>query len=166
MRRLLGRKSVTIIAAIISLTAIPAAGIVATATPALASVTICNVAGIMGCVGAPTLGNGDPAVLTASGREITRLDQHFTWNTFEVYRLQFAAAPSQCAGVAATGNITLRDCSGGNSNNTNWAREPVSGGFVWISITNDRWLTSQNQLGQQLFISGGCTNSCYTRWNN
>jgi hypothetical protein len=60
MRRLLGRKAVTIIAAIISLTAIPATGIVATATPALASVHICNVAGIHGCIGSDSLNNGDP----------------------------------------------------------------------------------------------------------
>jgi hypothetical protein len=165
MRRLLGRKTLTIVTAIISLTALPAAGIVTTATPALASVHICNVAGNHYCAGAPTLNNGDPVELTISGRDINEVDQGFTSGGFEVFRLQFAAATSLCMGVASTGNITLRACSGGNSNNTNWAREPVSGGIVWISTTLDRWLTSNNGINQQLFVSGGCT-GCYTRWSS
>jgi hypothetical protein len=167
MRRLLGRKAVTIIAAIVSFTAIPVAGVVTTAAPALASVNICNSFGHKYCAGAPSLNNGDPVVLTSSGRAITEWDQGFTaFGGMEVFRLQFTAAPSQCMGIAASGNITLRDCSGGNSNNTNWAKEFASGGIVWISTTHDTELTSNNALGAQLFEDGPGCSGCYLRWNN
>jgi hypothetical protein len=170
MRRLLGRKAVTIIAAIISLTAVPATGIVATATPALASVHICNANGTLhGCIGAPTVNNGDPVVLTASGRDITEVDQHFTYLGFEVYRLRIDASAnqSQCVGVAASGNLTLRNCSGGNSSNVNWAKQEVVGGTVWLlnQSSPTEMITSHNQLGQQLFETTGCTNQCWNLWN-
>lgn len=171
MRRLLGRKAVTIIAAIISLSTILAAGVVA--TPALAAnITgpICNSFGHMYCIGAPNLSNGSPVVLTSSGRTITELDQNFkTGNGFEVYRLQITATAnttSQCLGIAASGNITLRDCSGGNSNNTNWAKEFATGGIVWISNTTGLNLTSDNALNDQLFQDGDGCRGCYFRWNN
>jgi hypothetical protein len=158
LRRLLGRKAVTIIVAIISLSTIPAAGVAATATPALAAnITgpICNSFGHMYCIGAPNLSNGSPVVLTSSGRTITEIDQNFkTGNGFEVYRLQITATAnttSQCLDIAASGNITLRDCSGGNSNNTNWAKEFATGGIIWISNTTNLNLTSDNALNDQLF---------------
>jgi hypothetical protein len=176
MRRLLRRKAATIIAAIISLTAIPSAGIVATAVPALASVHICNVNGVQGCVGAPTVNNGDPVKLTVGGRDINLLDQHFKRGGDEVYRLQFAAAPSQCVGVASSFFLTLRDCSGGNNNNTNWIRVRVSGGIGWESNTLNNpglnfFMDSTNTLGEQLraggFLNGtNCPSVCYSTWNN
>ena len=173
MRRLLGRKSVTIIAAIISLTAIPAAGIVATATPApaVASVRICLPNFTQGCVGAATLNNGDKVVLVAShgGRLINELPQGYTCcGGYHVCRLQFNAAPSQCVGVTSLLTITLRDCSGGNSNNTNWAKKPQSDGSVkWYSPTTLEDLTSHDIIGEQLFSEeDGCDLSCFQRWNN
>jgi hypothetical protein len=90
-----------IVAAIISSTAIPAVGIVATAAPALAAATICNSFGNQYCAGDPnTVNNGDPVVLTLDGRQIDEVAQHFTCcGGHEVYRLHFAAAPTQCIGA-------------------------------------------------------------------
>ena len=173
MRRLLGRKAVTIIAAIISLTVIPAAGITATAAPALADVTgtICNSSGHMYCIGAPTLNNGDPVGLTASGRVIHEIDQGFTvMGGLHVYRLQITATATsstpQCVGVNASNLATLRDCSGGNNNNTNWAKDFVAGGIVWINNTIRLNLTSNNALNHQLFLDDDGCMGCYFSWNN
>jgi hypothetical protein len=73
MRRLLGRNALTIIAVISSFTAMPAAGLAATATPALAAtgVKICLRSGST-CVGAPTINFGDPVEATA-GRFIVEV---------------------------------------------------------------------------------------------
>jgi hypothetical protein len=162
MRGLLRSKALTIVAAIVSFTAIPAVGIVATATPALASVTICNTFGNRLCVGDPApVNNADPVVLTVGGRNMTELDQHFTCcGGFEVVRLSFDANPTQCIGVAASLNVTVRDCSGGNANNTNWARVPISNGVEWFSNTLNRFLTSDNRLGHQLFASTADSQRC------
>src|SRR5690349_20657842 len=119
MSGLLRRKTITIIAAIISFTAIPAAGISATATPALASFTDVNICEASGhfCVGAPTIGYGDPVQLTLTGRSFNEADQHFTCcGGYEVFRLQFAADTAKCVGVPdSSTNLTVRECSGGNS---------------------------------------------------
>jgi hypothetical protein len=167
MRRPLGRKAVTIIAAIVSFTAIPAAGIVATATSALASVHICNVSGNQYCIGAPTLNFGDPVKLTVSGRDITRVDQGLIYNIWEVYELKFTADTTKCVGVQDTGsNVTVRACSGGQSNNTYWAKDVQSDGSVkWISTTKNELLASDNGLGDQLFVATACS-GCFFRWSN
>ncbi len=168
MRRLLRCKAVTIIAAIICFTAIPAAGIVATVTPALASVNICNVFGHTYCAGDPgTVNNGDPIVLTVSGRQFNEADQGFTCcGGFEVFRLQFAADTTQCMGVTNnTLKVTVRDCSGGNNSNVNWAQVPQSNGVEWLSNTVGGYLASDNTLGDQLFVQSFCT-GCYFKWTN
>ena len=85
-----------------------------------------------------------------------------------MYRLQFVANTSQCisADVVSRG-VYVRTCSGGNGLGTNWARVPVSGGIEWYSPSADDYLTSDNRLGDQLFLdhpslcgSGGC----YFKW--
>lgn len=167
MRRLLRRKAVTIIAAIVSFTAIPAAGIVATATPALASVYICNSSGLF-CVGDPApVNNGDPVVLTVGGRAITRVDTFLQFNTWEVFQLQFDANPSQCVGVQnSTSNVTVRNCSGGQNSNTYWAKDVQRDGSVkWVSTTKNGLLASDNTQGHQLFVTVGCS-GCFIRWDN
>jgi hypothetical protein len=167
MRRLLRRKAVTITAAIVSFTAIPAAGIVATATPALASVIICNSSGNQLCIGAPTIGFGDPVELTATGRNITRADQFLTYNTFEVYELKFTADSTKCVGVQnANSKVTVRACSGGQSSNTYWARDVQPDGSIkWISTTKNGLLASDNGDFDQLFVAVACS-GCYFRWTN
>jgi hypothetical protein len=167
MRRPLRRKAVTIIAAIVSFTAVPAGGIVATATPALASVTLCNSFGHQYCAGDPgAVNNGDPVVLTQTGRSINLLDQHFTCcGGYEVFRLQLVANTSQCVGVNSQGFVTLRDCSGGNNNGTNWAHEPAGNGqWFWYSSPWQGFLTSLNRLGADL-VPDGCL-GCEQRWTN
>src|SRR5215467_2695995 len=99
MRRMLRHKALTIIAAVISLTA-PAAAIVATATPALAAtgVHICLSSG-NGCVGAPTISFGDSVELTATGRFIVEVPAGFTCcGGHEVFLLQFSADATKCVG--------------------------------------------------------------------
>lgn len=167
MRRVLRRKAVTIIAAILSFTAIPAAGVVATATPALASVKICNTPTGSFCADAPTLGSGDPVVLTLNGRNFNEADQHFTCcNGHEVFRLEFSANTTLCMGVQDLGvNVTVRACSGGNSTNVNWARFPNSDGSVsWFSNPKNLWLSSDNTQGDQLFVAAMPCSACLNRW--
>jgi hypothetical protein len=174
MRKLLGRKAVIIIAAIISVTAIPAAGVVATATPAQAATfNICELNGHNYCIGDPgTVSNGDAVVLTGptEGRLINEVYKGYTCcGGWSVYQLQFVTAPSQCVGVAsgAYANVTVRDCSGGNSNNTNWARRITSSGYVqWLNSNEPTYglLTGRDKLGSQL-IGAACT-GCFYTWNN
>jgi hypothetical protein len=170
MRRLLRRKAVTIIAAIVALTAIPAGGIVATASPALASVTLCNSFGHQYCAGDPgAVNNGDPVVLTQTGRSINLVDQHFTCcGGLEVFQLQLVANTSQCVGVTSDGQfVTLRDCSGGNNNYTNWAHKPAGNGqWYWYSNPLNRYLSSDNVLGDQLFTGTMSCIGCEFRWTN
>jgi hypothetical protein len=172
MRRLLGRKAVTIIAAIISFTAIPGGAVVATATPAAAvtPVYICNVTGQDGCVAAPTLANGNPVTLTNAhgGRLINELWQGYTCcGGYKVYRLQFNALQSQCVAVGTSNNVTIRDCSGGNDSNASWAKVPLGSVWTWFNVTKQQYLTSNNQVGDQLFTANyGCSPACYQRWNN
>lgn len=170
MRRLLRRKAIIIVAAaIVSFTAIPAAGIVATATPALASTaSLCNVSGHNYCADTTTLNTGEPVFLTilASSRLFNKVDQHFTCcGGFEVFRLHFAGDTTKCLGVAGSSlNITVRLCSGGNDSNVNWAQEPQSGGGIkWYSNTKNKFLSSDNALGHQLFVTSGCS-GCYLKW--
>jgi len=167
MRRLLRRKAVTIIAAIVSLTAIPAAGIVATATPALASVHICNVAGNHYCLGAPTINFGDPVELTVTGRDITRVDQFLQYDSFEVFQLEFTADTTKCVGVPdASNKVTVRACSGGRNSNTYWAKDVQPDGSVkWLSATKNGTLDSDNGVFDQLFVAASCL-GCYLRWSN
>jgi hypothetical protein len=170
MRRLLRHKAVTIIAAIISFTAIPAAGIVATATPALAAtgVHICLASSKgNGCIGAPTINFGDPVELTATGRLIVEVPAGFTCcGGHEVFHLQFSADATKCVGVPANAlNTTVRACSGGDSTNVNWAEEPQSdGSIIWFNNTVGGFLLSDNVQGDQLVLA--CGNGCFIRWNN
>lgn len=169
MRRLLRHKALTIIAAIISFTAIPAAGIVATATPALAAtgVHICLSSG-NGCIGAPTIGFGDPVELTAGGRFIVEVPAGFTCcGGLEVFRFQFSADATKCVGVpASTINTTVRACSGGDSTNVNWAEEPQGdGSIIWLNHTVGGFLLSNNIQGDPLFVAITC-NGCFRRWDN
>jgi hypothetical protein len=170
MRRLLGRKAVTIIAAIMSFTAIPAVGIVATATPAAAlDHYICNSSGNFYCIGDPgTLSNGDRLVLSAQGRLITESAQGYTCcGGYPVYRLKFVADPSQCVGVPdANYNVTVRNCSGGNNSNVNWAKEPGTSELKWWNATKGNFLGSDNQRGDPLFIATSCTAGCYFQWQD
>jgi hypothetical protein len=170
MRRPLRHKAVTIIAAIISFTAIPAAGIVATATPALATigVHICLRSG-NGCVGAPTINIGDPVELTATGRYIVEVPAGFTCcGGHEVFRLQFSADATKCVGVPdGSLSTTVRACSGGNNSNVNWAEEPQGDGSIkWFSNTKNGFLSSDNRQGDQLFVGSNGCNGCFQRWNN
>jgi len=168
VRRLLRCKAVTIIAAIVSLTASLAVGSVATAVPALASVQICNVAGNHYCIGDPNgVNNGDPVVLEPVGRDITRVDTFLQYETFEVYQLQFVANTSQCVGVQnSTKWVTVRDCSGGQNSNTYWGRAVQGDGSVkWVSTTKGVVLVSNDGYAQQLWVGNAC-NGCYIRWSN
>ena len=175
MRGMLRRKTLTISAAIISVGVMAATGVVATATPALAGVNFCNVFGHNYCIGdSGTVTNGDAVVLTASGRDLNMVDQHFKNGNDEVYRLQFVANTSQCLGIPGNGseNITVRDCSGGNSSNVNWGMEFDTNGFEWRSTTvtgagNALYLASDNFLGDQLFVSelDNCP-GCLFKWTN
>lgn len=172
MRRVLRHKAVAIIAAVVSVNAIPV-GIVATATPALASSpTICTAFGHHLCIGAPALRNGHPVQSTPNGRQITLVDQHFKFQRKEVYRLRFAAAPTLCVGATnATSESkpvrsTLRDCSGGNQANVNWVEVPQSGDSVkLLSITWGAYLTSLNARNGQLLLTN-CDNckGVYRTW--
>lgn len=167
MRRLLRRRALTIIAVIISFTAIPAAGIVATATPALASVTICNSSGQF-CLGAPTIDFGNPVVLTVGGRQVTEVYAGFTCcGGHEVFQIQFVADTTKCVGVVDNGtNVTVRACSGGNKSHVNWAEEPQSGGIIeWFSNTKDQFLASDDIQGHQLFTCAFC-GGFDIAWNN
>ena len=169
MRRLLRRKALTIIAAIISFTAIPAAGIAATATPAPAATggRICLASG-NGCVGAPTINFGDPVELTATGRFIVEVPAGFTCcGGHDVFRLQFSADATKCVGVPASGlNVTVRGCSGGDSTNVNWAEEVQSdGSIIWFNNHAGAFLVSDNVQGDQLVTFCG-SNPCFIRWNN
>src|SRR5215831_5827056 len=166
MRRLLGRKAVTIIAAIVSLTAIPSAGIVASATPALASIHVC-LQNTQGCAGAPTVNVGDPVKLTVSGRDINLIHHQFGAST--VYQFQIVANPSQCLGISGGFNIDLRNCSGHESNNTDW--EKIVGNFTGIAWQSnslfDWWLDSDGIIGHQLIAGGfrggnNCAPPCYS----
>lgn len=165
MRKLLRYKAVTLIAAIISFTAIPA-GIVATATPALAAGNLCNTFGSY-CAGGATINIGDPVVLTPTGRVFEEVAQNFKCcGGFEVYQLEFRSNTARCMGIPAGSiNVTVRDCSGGNTTNVNWAREPQSDGSVkWLNTQQGGFLASNNVEGQQLFITGGCS-GCFLKWN-
>jgi hypothetical protein len=169
---------VAIIAAVVSVAAIPV-GIIATATPALASgFTICTASGHHYCIGASTLRNGDPVQSTAGGRQINLVDQHFKSHGREVFRLHFAAAPTLCVGVenvSSPSNKTvksrLRDCSNGNGANVNWVEVPQSGDSVKLySVTWGAYLTSLNTRGSQLIVTtcgshggSGC-NGVYLKW--
>ena len=165
-RGLLRKKAVTIIAAIVSFTAIPAAGIVATATPALADVNICLVSG-NGCVGAPTIDFGNPVELTL-GRDITRHDTFLQFNGLEVFQLQFTSDTTKCVGVPDNSSkVTVRACSGGQNDNTYWAKDVLPDGSVkWLSTTKFGLLASDNVQGHQLFICSSCGNGDYIRWDH
>jgi len=178
MRRLFRRKVLVTLAALASFITIPAAGIVATATPAMASTTICMASGNMWCIGAASLSSGAMAVNArpANGRQFTIVDKGFTCcGGFEVRQIQLTAAPTLCLGIHidpthAGDLITLRNCSGGNSNGTNWIQ------ITDASTASVRWqdnggsdasviLTSDNVLGSQLqVLSLGCTPNCFQRW--
>jgi hypothetical protein len=164
------RKALTIIAAIVSFTAIPAAGIAATATPALASINICNTYGGNWCIGAPTIGIGDPVELTATGRNINLVDRGYTCcGGYEVFQLQFAADTAKCVGFPSSPpvRLTVRYCSGGNSTNTNWALVPggSDGSTYFGSTTTAGYLSSDNTLGHQLFLGNYMCSGCYLKWN-
>lgn len=179
MRRLFRRKVLVTLAALISFTTIPAAGIVATATPAMASTTICEASGNNRCIGAASLSSGAAAVnaMPASGRQFNFVDKGFTCcGGFEVRQLQLAAAPTLCLGIHldpthAGDLITLRNCSGGNSNGTNWIRitDSTTATVRWSNTSEDTttFLTSDDVLGSQLSVlSLGCSGSpnCFQRW--
>jgi hypothetical protein len=169
MRRLLRRKVVTIVVAIISFATIPAAGIVAPASPALASSgSLCNGYGYHYCADTTDLSYGSYLFLTipASGALFNKVDLHFTCcGGHEVYRLQFAQDTARCIGVPGSSTaVTVRECSGGNSTNVNWAEFPQSGGGVqWFSNSKNMWLASDNHLGHSLFVTTGCS-GCYLNW--
>ena len=171
MRRVLRRKVVMIIAAVISFTVIPAAGIVATATPALANVNICNSFGAGYCVGAPDLSYGLPVILEVAGTTGTAIHlQRQSWtccNGSYVYQLQFASDTARCVGVAVDSNeVTVRECSGGDKTNTNWAFEWQSNLTVkWYNTSKNVFLGSDNTLYDQLFVKSSCT-GCYFAWND
>jgi hypothetical protein len=178
VRRLLRRKAVITLAAILSFTAIPAAGIIATAGPALAAPgPFCNPGGNMFCIGTAGLTSGTPVTLAmkANARTLALSDKHFTCcNGHEVYQLQVVNAPTLCLGIhigQTLPSITLRDCSGGASNGTNWAMEPLgAGAFNWEEpSSNGILLTSDNVLGHQLEAEevgcGGGTN-CAQKWTD
>lgn len=181
MRRLFGRKVLVTLAALASFITVPAAGIVATATPAMASTTICTASGNHWCIGAASLSSGAAAVnaMPANGRQFNIVDKGFTCcGGFEVRQIQLAAAPTLCLGVHsdtehAGGTITLRNCSGGNTNGTNWIRitDANTATVFWqnttgaISRPQDDILTSDNVLGSQLeVLTLGCSPNCFQRW--
>src|SRR5215470_12864159 len=117
------RKVMTSVMAIVSFTAI---GIVVSPTAAEASVgKICLTYGL-GCIGAPTIGLGDPVVLTQTGRQINLHDRGYQCcNGLEVFQLQFDADRTRCVGVPAGSlRTTVRLCSNGNDANVNWAFMP------------------------------------------
>jgi len=168
MRRLLRRKALTIIAAIVSFTAILAGGIVATATPAQASIRIC-LASANGCIGAPTINFGDAVTLEVDGRQINEQGQHFICcGGLHVFRFQFDADHAKCVGMPDGNlNATVRACSGGNNSNVNWAEEPQGDGSIkWFSNTKNGFLSSDNVQGHQLFVGSNGCNGCFQRWNN
>jgi len=157
------------VAAIISFAAIPAAGIV-TASPAQASTGfLCNGNGNNHyCADTLDLSYGTHLFLTipASGADFNKVDQHFTCcGGHEVYQLKFVQDTARCVGVAAGSTaVTVRECSGGNSTNTNWAEFPQSGGGVqWFNNPTNQWLASDNHLGHGLFVTFGCT-GCFLNW--
>src|SRR5215467_9438813 len=154
MRTLFRRKGVRIITAIVSLTAI---GIVVTPGPALAAgIPICNTNGNMYCIGAPTIGIGDPVKLTVTGRIINLHDRGYTCcGGHEVFQLQFDADRSKCVGLPtnlSANNTVVRYCSSGNDGGVNWAVElPASGpGVYFYSNRNGAWLASNNSLNGSL----------------
>jgi hypothetical protein len=175
VRRMLRRRALAITAAIISLAVIPVTGAVVTASPAWAvSGNLCNLFGQNNyCAGVPgTVANGDHVVLTVLGRDINFKDQGFKNKNQEVYRIQFVADTSQCLGIPANGvNITVRDCSGGNGSNVNWAMEFDTNGYEWRSTTVTGpggatfYLASDDDLGDQLFVSerDNCP-GCLFKW--
>lgn len=170
MRRLLRRKVATIAAVIISFTAIPAAGIVASASPALASTGyLCNGYGSHYCADTTSLSYGYELFLTipASGALFNKVDQHFTCcGGNEVYRLEFNQDPARCIGVPDNSTaVTVRECSGGDSTNVNWAELPQPGGGVWwySNSKGGMYLASDNTLGHALFVTYGCS-GCYLNW--
>lgn len=164
MRRLFGRKAVTIIAAIVSFTAIPAAGIVATATPALASNYICTLSFPGGCVGAPTIGFGDPVELT-TGRLINEVDQGYTCcGGAHVFQFQFAADSAKCVGAVDNGiAVVVRACSGGNEAGVNWAKFIFPAGIEWWNNPRQGFLGTDGIVGNQLFIANSC-HGCGFLW--
>jgi hypothetical protein len=167
LHRLLRHKAVTIIAAIIAFAAIPVAGVTATAGPALAAGNICNINGHGYCAGGANIGIGDPVTLESGGRVFEEEAQNFTCcGGWPVFQLQYAANPARCMGVAATSNnVTVRDCSGGDSSHVNWAREQFGGYVEWFNNHGGGFLTSHNIPGQQLFVvPTPCTQSCYFKW--
>lgn len=174
MRRLFTRRAVAIAAAVISLTAIPATGIVAPAAPAFGSARAgtssyeCNTYGHMYCLDVPApFGNASPVVLGASsgGRLIYGQDMGYTCcSGHEVYRIHFVADSSQCLGVSSSGLATVRDCSDGNSSQVNWAWVPGSVDGEWENATSRLYLVSDNTLGDQLSVAVPPCPNCYFTW--
>jgi hypothetical protein len=165
MRSPLRRKAVTIIAVIMSFTAIPAAGIVANAAPALASGDICLTYG-NGCAGGADIDIGSYVVLTSTGRRIDEVAQNYKCcGGYEVFQLRFADNTARCIGVNGGIGVTVRDCSGGNTAGVNWAREPGSSGIVyWWNNPKQGYLSSDNYLGDGLFVSFSSSGT-YQAWN-
>jgi hypothetical protein len=143
----------------------PPASTSATAAPVIAAndingVHICLVNGSHGCVGAPTLGSGDKVELTSDGRVINELDKGLG-----TYKLQFDADHSKCVGVASSRNITVRDCSAGESSNVLWEREKTSNGVYWVNEGIYGSLGSDNTIGHQLYDCPNQCNGWYSLWN-
>jgi hypothetical protein len=83
-----------------------------------------------------------------------------------VFQLQFNADTTKCVGVPAFDtNTTVRLCSSGNNGNVNWALIPdgQADGAAYFYNTNGGYLSSDNALRHQLFLSGGCP-GCYLKW--
>ncbi|HLK76804.1 MAG TPA: hypothetical protein VKU77_24565 [Streptosporangiaceae bacterium] len=166
MHRLLRRKAVTIVAAIITFAAIPVA-ITVTAGPALAAGDICNVNGLGDCAGGGSIAIGAPVTLESGGRVFNEVAQNFTCcGGWPVFQLQYNENPARCMGVAATSNnVTVRDCSGGDRSRVNWAREDFGSYVEWFN-NRGGLLTSHNIPGQQLFVvPTACTQNCFFKWS-
>lgn len=153
--------------------------VVSGAPPALASTftdKVCTEYGNNYCIGASSVTDGTPLTNNNIGRDIVIHDQGFKNNLgFEVYRLEFAVDTSKCVGFSDTGLAEVRDCKG-NTNYTNWENITTQGaGSEWGNNSFDGnncagphdqgdLLTSDNQLGSQLYCSVGATSGELIRW--
>src|SRR5262249_17333909 len=85
-----------------------------------------------------------------------------------VYQLQFRNNTARCMGLpAGSGEVTVRDCSGGDTTNTNWAKGPVgSGEEMWENTSLKVYLASHDIDGDQLFVTTtSCSPGCFLKWD-
>lgn len=141
---------------------IGAIGVFSLRSSSAAAVHICEVYGSH-CVGAPSLGLGDPVKDTSSGRDI--YENYISSGNY--YRLEFADDTSKCVGGGSNNKVVVKNCTGNYSSETGWDKEVINGKIRWVThaVSVSLYLTGHNN-DTQMFLSGACSNSCYQVFSN